>query len=86
VQPTLDDDWDRRVDALWSEFDRPLAGGLAGSRRRQAVIQLASALRNLGRVKESIALALGALARHLPHYNRSLANYARALAEEKVPS
>jgi hypothetical protein len=169
VQPTLDDDWDRRVDALWSEFDRhkpaafvvrmqalaaelpaddpralfelggaydstgqpvnaaplyrqALAAGLAGSRRRQAVIQLASTLRNLGRVKESVtlladeraagsdelddavagflalaladagrdkealALALGALARHLPRYNRSLASYARALAEEKVPS
>ncbi len=162
-----EDAWERRVAALWAEFDRheaaafvtrmqALAGelpagdprgpfelggahdstgqpeqavpqyrkaldsGLAGGKRRQAVIQLASTLRNLGRVDESIelltkeraagsdelddavaaflalalasagrdreglSLALGALARHLPRYNRSLANYARALAEEKT--
>jgi hypothetical protein len=33
-----------------------LANGLAGVRRRRAVIQLASSLRNLGRVDESVAL------------------------------
>jgi tetratricopeptide (TPR) repeat protein len=33
-----------------------LDGGLAGYRRRRAVIQLASSLRNLGRVDESLAL------------------------------
>ncbi|MGK9234706.1 tetratricopeptide repeat protein [Inquilinus limosus] len=94
-----------------------LAAGLTGLRRRRAVIQLASTLRNLGQAEESVALltaerdagsdelddavvaflalaladtgrereaaalALAALARHLPRYNRSLANYARALAE-----
>jgi tetratricopeptide (TPR) repeat protein len=92
-----------------------LAAGLVGTRRRRAVIQLASSLRNLGEVEESIAmleaeltrestdlddavravLALGyastgrdreglalvleALAAHLPRYQRSMANYARAL-------
>ncbi|MBB4775762.1 tetratricopeptide repeat protein [Actinomadura livida] len=92
--------------------------GLDEKRRRQATIQYASTLRNLGRVEESVALltaerdavsdelddavtaflalaltdlgrdreaaslALGALSRHLPVYNRSLANYARALVEE----
>lgn len=101
-------------------YRQALAGGLAGPRRRQAVIQLASTLRNLGRVKESITLltnergaasdelddavaaflalaladagrdkeaiglALEALARHLPRYRKSLASYARALAEEKA--
>ncbi|MFI0370874.1 tetratricopeptide repeat protein [Actinomadura sp. 1N219] len=93
------------------------AAGLAGSRRRQAAIQFASTLRNLGRAGESVALlaaerdavsdelddavtaflalaltdlgrdreaaalALGALSRHLPRYNRSLAHYAKALME-----
>ncbi len=168
-KPRNDDDWDRRIAALWAELDRhkpsaflvkvqalvgelpaddaralfelacaydstgqpvnaaplyrqALAAGLGGTRRRRAVIQLASTLRNLGRVRESIALltnecgagpdelddavtaflalalsdlgrdkealslALGALARHLPRYNRSLANYARALVEEKTPT
>nr|WP_256434476.1 tetratricopeptide repeat protein [Myxococcus sp. CA056] len=96
-------------------YRQALASGLSGGLRRQAVIQLASTLRNLGEVQESVALltaeravgsdelddavsaflalslvdagrereavglALGALARHLPRYNRSLSNYAKAL-------
>ncbi|MFC0864960.1 tetratricopeptide repeat protein [Sphaerimonospora cavernae] len=96
--------------------------GLTGERRRRAVIQLASTLRNLGRVEESVALltaereagsdhlddavaaflalaladagrereaaslALGALARHLPRYNRSLAYYAQALLDTPEPA
>ncbi|QIB46152.1 tetratricopeptide repeat protein [Streptomyces aureoverticillatus] len=91
--------------------------GLDGYRRRRTVIQLASSLRNTGRVEEGIALltpeldaehdelddavratlalcladagraregvglAVGALARHLPRYQRSMTNYARLLAE-----
>jgi tetratricopeptide (TPR) repeat protein len=92
-------------------------GGLPGERRRRAVIQLASSLRNLGRPAESVELltaerdagsdqlddaisavlaltlvdlgrereavsiAVTALARHLPRYQRSMANYARLLVE-----
>ena len=95
--------WQRRVDALWDEFDerraaefvaamedlvgersaddpvatfehasaydatddperavdlyrRALDHGLGGSKRREATIQLASSLRNLGRAGESVAL------------------------------
>ncbi|MDJ0343545.1 tetratricopeptide repeat protein [Streptomyces sp. H10-C2] len=91
--------------------------GISGERRRRAVIQLSSSLRNLGRAPESAALltaerdagsdhlddavsvflalaladagrerealsiALMALARHLPRYQRSAANYARLLVE-----
>lgn len=91
--------------------------GLPGDRRRRAVIQLASSLRNLGQASESVALltaeltaesnelddavaaflalalvdtgrdrealtlALTALSRHLPRYQRSLANYARLLSD-----
>ncbi len=98
-------------------YRQALAAGLTGERRRRAVIQLASTLRNLGEIEESVALltaereagsdhlddavaaflalaladagrereavgiALGALARHLPRYNRSLAYYASVLAE-----
>jgi hypothetical protein len=100
-------------------YREALALGLSGERRRRAVIQLASSLRNLGRADESVALlqaeldrgsdhlddavrgflalaladsgrareglslALGALAAHLPRYQRSLANYARLLPEEQ---
>ncbi len=96
-------------------YRRALELGLEGSLRRQAVIQMASSLRNLGEVSESVALltaererasdelddavsaflalalvdsgrereavglALAALARHLPMYQRSVGNYAREL-------
>jgi hypothetical protein len=98
-------------------YRRALELGLEGVRRRRAVIQMASSLRNLGETSESVALlreerdrgsdelddavtaflalsladagrereaaglALGALARHLPRYQRSLANYAREISE-----
>ena len=98
-------------------YRRALELGLEGARRRRAVIQMASSLRNLGEVSESVALlraerdrpsdelddavaaflalalvdagrereatalALEALAPHLPRYQRSLANYAREIGE-----
>jgi thioredoxin-like negative regulator of GroEL len=98
-------------------YREALDQGLSGERRRRAVIQMASSLRNLGRPEESVALlttelnaesdhlddavraflalalvdvgrereaaslALGALAPHLPRYQRSLANYAHRLVE-----
>jgi tetratricopeptide (TPR) repeat protein len=98
-------------------YRQALDAGLDGGRRRRAVIQLASSLRNLDRPQESVALltaelragsdelddavktvlalaltdvgrereavsiAVGALARHLPLYQRSMANYARLLVE-----
>jgi hypothetical protein len=91
--------------------------GLSGIRRRRAVIQMASSLRNLGqpdesvrllsaereagsdvlddavtaflalaltdvgRDREAVSIALEALAPHLPRYQRSLGNYARALID-----
>ena len=105
-----------RAGAAEPLYREALAAGLTGIRRRRAVIQLASTLRNLGHVDESLALldaerdagsdelddavvaflalaltevgrdreaaglALEALARHLPRYNRSLAAYARELS------
>ena len=100
-------------------YRQALAAGLAGIRRRRATIQLASTLRNLGQVEESVALlsaereagsdelddavagflalaladsgrereaaglALAALAKHLPRYKRSLANYAEDLSQRE---
>ena len=97
-------------------YEEALELGLEPPRRRRAVIQLASSLRNVGRTDESVALlraernagsdelddaveaflalalvdagrereaaslALAALAKHLPRYQRSLANYARDLS------
>jgi tetratricopeptide (TPR) repeat protein len=91
--------------------------GLEGIRRRRAVIQMASSLRNLGqsdtsvrllgaeqrrssdelddavsaflalaladigREREALSLALQSLAPHLPRYQRSCSNYARALIQ-----
>jgi tetratricopeptide (TPR) repeat protein len=99
-------------------YRRALELGLEGERRRRAVIQLASSLRNVGQASESVALltaereaasdalddavsaflalalvetgrereavavALTALSRHLPRYQRSLANYARLLSDK----
>ncbi|MBD0420030.1 tetratricopeptide repeat protein [Streptomyces sp. TRM S81-3] len=42
---------------------------------------LALCLAGLGRDREGLSLVLGALAPHLPRYQRSMANYARALVE-----
>jgi len=92
-----------------------LDAGLVGERRRRAVIQLASSLRNLGnpqqaltlltaeadvtsddldgavatflalalvdlgREREAVAVALTALSKYLPRYNRSVARYAQHL-------
>ena len=99
-------------------YREALDQGLDGIRRRRAVIQMASSLRNLGRPDESVellsaerergsdelddavtaflalaltdtgrereaaALALAALAPHLPRYQRSLANYAGSLSRD----
>ncbi|MGH8875767.1 MAG: tetratricopeptide repeat protein [Stackebrandtia sp.] len=40
---------------------------------------LALALTDVGREREAVSLAVGALAKHLPRYQRSMANYARLL-------
>lgn len=105
-------------DLAISLYREALELGLAGERRRRAVIQLASSLRSIGRAPESLALlsaereagsdelddavvaflalalvdvgrereavslALSALARYLPRYQRSLANYAQQLSEQ----
>jgi len=42
---------------------------------------LALALTDLGREREAVSILLGALAPHLPRYQRSMANYARLLVE-----
>ncbi|MEU3277071.1 tetratricopeptide repeat protein [Streptomyces antibioticus] len=42
---------------------------------------LALCLSSLGRDREGLALVLGALAPHLPRYQRSMADYARALTD-----
>ena len=39
-------------------------------------------LASLGREREGLALTLTALAKHLPRYNRSMTNYAKALVED----
>jgi tetratricopeptide (TPR) repeat protein len=98
-------------------YQRSLDAGATGERRRRAVIQMASSLRNLGRSadtvallraelevtsdplddavrtvlalaltdigreREAVAIAVEALAAHLPRYQRSMARYARLLVE-----
>ncbi|GGR95073.1 hypothetical protein GCM10010252_37260 [Streptomyces aureoverticillatus] len=46
---------------------------------------LALCLADAGRAREGVGLAVGALARHLPRYQRSMANYGRELAEPAEP-
>ena len=96
-------------------YSAALEKGLVGERRRRAVIQMASSLRNLGkandavnlltaevnaasdnldgavatflalalvdvgREREAVAVAVTALSKYLPRYNRSVARYAQEL-------
>lgn len=46
---------------------------------------LALCLVDVGRGREAVSLAVGALAPHLPRYQRSMANYARLLVEPERP-
>jgi hypothetical protein len=46
---------------------------------------LALCLSSLGRDREGLALVLGALAPHLPRYQRSMGYYARLLVEPERP-
>ena len=98
-------------------YQEALDAGLSGIRRRRAVIQMSSSIRNvgrpaesvelltaelargsdelddaarcvlalaltdLGRAREAVSIVVGAMARHLPRYQRSMANYARLLVE-----
>ena len=102
-------------------YRKALELGLPGQRRRRAVIQMASSLRNLGQAAESVALlmaereqepddlddavaatlalalvdagrereavsvAVTALSRHMTRYRRSMANYARLIADRPSP-
>jgi hypothetical protein len=110
-------------------YQGAIDGGLTGYRRRRAVIQMSSSLRNTGRVetavtlleaergidpatlddqtrtladaisatlalclvdtgreREAVSIAVGALAPHLPRYQRSMGNYARLLMEPEDDS
>ena len=67
-------------DRAVERYRQALERGLPEGRRRRAVIQLASTLRNLEQADESVALLTAELgAPHLARYNRSLAAYARDL-------
>lgn len=48
------------------------------------IATLSLALVSVGREREAAALSIGALSKHLPRYNRSMANYAKALLEDSV--
>jgi hypothetical protein len=98
-------------------YSAALDAGLTGERRRRAVIQMASSLRNLGKAEDSVRLltaeleepsdeldgavaavlalalvdvgrereavgvAVTALSKYLPRYNRSMARYAQELRD-----
>jgi tetratricopeptide (TPR) repeat protein len=103
------------TEAAVGYYERAVAAGLSGERRRRVSIQMASSLREtgrpeaaleliaaekargsdayddalamcealtlakLGRDRDGLAVALIALAPHLPRYQRSTVNYARGL-------
>ncbi|MEO3821859.1 tetratricopeptide repeat protein [Plantactinospora sp. B24E8] len=56
-----------RPDLAVPLYEEALAAGLAGERRRAAVIQLASSVRNLGRPEQSISLLTAELAAGSDH-------------------
>ncbi|WP_203897419.1 tetratricopeptide repeat protein [Virgisporangium aliadipatigenens] len=74
------DGTDRPAEAI-PLYERALAAGLAGERRRQAVIQLASSLRNVGRLSESVALLRAETARDEPLADEVRAFLALALLD-----
>jgi hypothetical protein len=43
------------------------------------ICTIALCLASLGREREGLSVAIVALARHLPRYNRSMTNYGKAL-------
>lgn len=53
-------------------YRQALDAGLTGERRRRAIIQMASSIRNLGRPEESIALLTAELARTSDHLDDAL--------------
>jgi hypothetical protein len=52
------------------------AGKFAGTAR------LLACLASFGRDREGLSMVILALARHLPRYNRSMANYAKVLLQD----
>ena len=71
---TVDEEWERRSDALWKSIDdyepdravplyrAAIDAGLAGIRRRRGTIQMASSIRNLGDPAEAVRLLTDELA------------------------
>ncbi len=93
---TVDEEWERRSDALWKSIDdyeeaefiaridalaAELPEGSAVALFERAFLALA--LVDVGREREAVAESLTALSKYLPRYNRSLARYAEALADPK---
>jgi hypothetical protein len=67
-------------------YRQALTSGLPGERRRRAVIQLASSLRNLGEVRESVALLEGELDQPSDHLDDAVRAFlALALADSGRP-
>jgi Tetratrico peptide repeat len=74
--PVDEADWEQRVSDAWASVDqRTEAEFLA------LIGKLAAELPPGRREREAVALALAALAPHLPRYQRSLATYARLLLD-----
>jgi tetratricopeptide repeat protein len=74
--PVDEADWEQRVSDAWASVDqRTEAEFLA------LIEKLAAELPPGRREREAVALALAALAAHLPRYQRSLATYARLLLD-----
>jgi tetratricopeptide (TPR) repeat protein len=71
-----------RSDEAVPRYERALELGLAGERRRRAVIQMASSLRNLGRAPESVTLLRAERERGSDHLDDAVAAFlALALAD-----
>jgi tetratricopeptide (TPR) repeat protein len=67
-------------------YRQALAAGLTGERRRRAVIQLASSLRNLGEPRESVALLEAELEQPSDHLDDAVRAFlALALADSGRP-
>ncbi|HTW04201.1 MAG TPA: tetratricopeptide repeat protein [Streptosporangiaceae bacterium] len=74
----------RNTGQAQAALDLLVAERAAGSDHLDDALDCVTALclASLGREREGLSIVLVALAKHLPRYNRSMANYARALVED----
>jgi hypothetical protein len=77
-------DWERRLADLWASIDDHTEQE-SDDLDDAVAATLALALVDVGREREAVSIAVTALSRHMTRYRRSMANYARRIADRPSP-